>query len=212
VLPQAEARIPPDGDVLQVGGRVALSRATVVLADQPGEARGRARWVVRDVCAREPWPFEDGAFAFAVCEELAGYRDPVFVASELSRVAREGYVEIPTVEAELGADASGRWLCDVAERGLVFVRRGAAGEVRVPPRWLERLGPEERVHGLFWDGALPARERLVDDDAYAAELTVRLRRRFEPSSAEVVVAEARDVARRAVGVAGGVVGRALRNR
>jgi hypothetical protein len=74
--------------------------------------------------------------------------------------------------------------------------------VRVRSGWAERLEPEERVTGLFWQDRLPARERHVDGTALLDELAERVRRRFEPSSAEVALAEARDVGRRVAGAAG----------
>ena len=241
MLPQAAERIrtalATDAEVLQVSGaRRPLGRADVVLDDRPYEGRGEAQgperftrrsWLVRDVCGREPWPFEDGRFAFAVCDALATLRDPVGVCAELSRVARAGYVEVPTVEAELGAGArsDARWLCDpvtrpgatgAREAELVFVAKPYAAHgdprLRVPARWLERLPEGERVHGLFWTDRLPARERLADPGALLDELAERVRRRFAPSTAEVAVQEARGAARRVGGAAGTLVERALRGR
>src|SRR3712207_7495327 len=99
-------------------------------------------------------------------------RDPVGVCVELSRVARAGYVEVPAIEAEL-AGGTARWLCDVADAELVFVHKPAAlhgdPRVRVPQRWFAKLEPGERVHGLFWERRLPARERHVDADELADE-------------------------------------------
>ena len=121
-------------------------------------------------------------------------RDPVGVCFELSRVARAGYVEVPTIEAEL-AGGEARWLCDVVDAELVFVHKSVAvaadARVKVPPRWHARLTASERVHGLFWEDRLPARERIVEREELVDELAERLRRRFEPSAAEVAVAEAR---------------------
>jgi len=205
VLPQATERIlstVADGEaVLQVGPPAggAFGRSDWVLADAAYEPDGEARftrrtWVARDVCAREPWPFADRRFAFAVCTTLARYRDPVGVCSELSRVARAGYVEVPTVEAEL-AGGAGRWLCDVVDASLVFTHKPGAlhddPRVRVPARWTARLEPADRVHGIFWEQTLPARERFAAAEELAGELAERLRRRFEPSSAEVALTEAR---------------------
>ena len=208
MLPQAVERIRTvlsgDEEVLQVGGvETPFGRADWVLDALPYEERGVAEgrerfssrtWLVRDVCAREPWPFDDDRFAFAVCTTLASLRDPVGVCVELSRVARAGYVEVPTVEAEL-AGGEARWLCDVDHAELVFVHKSATvaadARTRVPPRWHARLTASERVHGLFWEDRLPARERLVETDALVEELAERLRQRFEPSAAEVAVAEAR---------------------
>ena len=209
------ASVLGDGDdVLQVGASAApFERADWVLDDLVYEPNGSARytrstWVSRDVCAREPWPFADGRFAFAVCTSLPLLRDPVGVCHELSRVARAGYVELPTIETELFA-GSARWLCDVADAELVFTFKApvavADPRVRVPARWHARLSEADRVTGLFWESSLPARERLVDDAVLADELAERLRARFEPTTAEVALTEAR----RLGGMAGSEVWRRL---
>jgi hypothetical protein len=212
VLPQAAKRIASTvaghDAVLQVGGDVGFDVATVVLTDVTPEVSGRASWIVRDVCGREPWPFADGRFTFAVCTSLAALRDPIGVCAELSRVAAAGYVEVPTIEAEL-AEGTARWLCDVADAELVFIHKDGAlhgdPRVRVPPRWHARLTPGERVHGLFWDDRLPARERLVDAETLAEDLAGRIRRRFEPTTAEVALAEARRIG----GLAGSAAARRI---
>jgi hypothetical protein len=203
MLPQAAERIHAlvgdDAPVLQVGAsHEPFPRADWVLDDRPHEPHGEARytrrtWVCRDVCGRAPWPFEDGQFAFAVCTALATLRDPVGVCAELARVARAGYVELPTVEAELAGGAA-RWLCDVVDAELVFTAKPYDRRVRVPRHKVEELDPADRVHALFWEGRLPARERLPESaDALGAELAERVRRRFEPSGAELVLTEARRV-------------------
>jgi hypothetical protein len=223
VLPQAAERIrtelAKEDEVLQVGGVAKpFGRADWVLDARPyderGVAEGRERfasrtWLVRDICAREPWPFEDDRFAFAVCTTLATMRDPIGVCAELSRVARAGYVELPAVEAELaGGDA--RWLCDVDHGELVFVHKSPAvaadPRAKVPPRWHAKLEAPERVLALFWQDRIPARERLAETADLVDELAERLRRRFEPSAAEVAVAEARV---RIGGIAGAAAARGL---
>jgi hypothetical protein len=200
-----------DARVLQVGASAEVfARADDVLDDRPHEPHGdarftRATWTTRDVCARAPWPYADGQFDFAVCLTLHRLRDPVGVCAELARVARAGYVELPVVEAEL-ADGSGRWLCDVADAGLVFTAKPPPdARVRVPRRRVSELPPEERVHALFWEDRLPARERLADDGELLAELADRIRERFEPSGAEVALSEARRVG----GLAGSAALRSL---
>jgi hypothetical protein len=201
--------LPAHAEVLQVGSPdEVFDRATTVLTDVAPEVRGRARWVVRDVCAREPWPFDDDRFDFAVCTALAFVRDPVGVCAELSRVARAGYVEVPTVEQELaGGDA--RWLCDVVDAELEFVFKSGAvhrdPRARVPQRWHGRLEEEDRIHGLLWEQRLPARERLVADARLVDDLAERLRRRFEPTSAEVALTEARRIG----GMAGSAAARGI---
>src|SRR5438105_1380962 len=126
MLPAATERIlatlGDDALVLDVGGWAApFNRATHVLDLEPHATRGllgsygpgperfsAETWVVRDMCAREPWPFADDQFDFSLCvTTLEDVRDPIWVCSELSRVSRAGYVEVPTVEAELMYDVQG---------------------------------------------------------------------------------------------------------
>lgn len=205
MLPQAADRIAStvadDAEVLHVAPEAegVFSRADWVLHHEPYEPDGGARftrrtWVARDVCAREAWPFADGRFAFAVCTTLADLRDPIGVCAELGRVARAGYVEVPTIEHELAAGTA-RWLCDLADAELVFTHKPAAlhgdPRVRVPARWSARLEASDRAQGVFWEHRLPARERRAETGALAGELAERLRARFEPSSAEVALVEAR---------------------
>lgn len=206
-----EALVEAEATVLQVGASAeAFARADHVLDDQPHEPHGDARftqatWTTRDVCGRAPWPYADRQFDFAVCVTLHRLRDPVGVCAELARVARAGYVELPVVEAELSG-GTGRWLCDVADAGLVFTAKPPLdARVRVPRRRIDDLPPEERVHALFWEDRLPARERLVDDLALNDELAERVRERFDPSGAEVALTEARRVG----GLAGAAALRSL---
>ena len=226
--------VPDDALVLDLGGWSApFNRADWVLDLMGYDARGGAgshgppwerftarTWVQRDACDRAPWPWPDDHFAFAVCvgtlEEL---RDPVWACQELTRVARAGYVEVSTVVAELVHDAPGggpwlgreehRWFCEMAGGELVFTHKTHAihhdSSLRVLPRWRERMVEEDQVRGLFWDGALPARERFLvgpERDAALEELRQALRDRFEPTTAEVRARQARDVARQGARLAG----------
>lgn len=189
-------------------------------AHGPAWERFRAgTWVQRDACDKAPWPWPDDHFAFATCVmTLAELRDPIWVCHELSRVARAGYVELATVESELVHEAPGggpwlgreehRWFCEMAGGELVFTHKPHSihhdWTLRVLPRWRERMAPEDHVQGLFWESVLPARERfLVGAERSVAleELRQRLRDRFEPSTTEVRVRQARGVARQGVNLA-----------
>ncbi|MGE4428838.1 MAG: methyltransferase domain-containing protein [Solirubrobacteraceae bacterium] len=120
MLPAATDRIlalPDEALVLDVGGWAApFNRADWVIDAMPFETRGQMgfsyggdrerfgadTWVARDVCAREPWPFPDDRFDLAMCvTTLEDLRDPVWVVQEMSRIARAGYLEVPTVLGEL---------------------------------------------------------------------------------------------------------------
>jgi methyltransferase family protein len=221
-----------DAVVLAVGGWAEpFDRADWVLDALPFETRGAATgagrgerfsartWIVRDPCDREPWPFRDAQFDFAVCVgTLERVRDPIWVCSELARVARAGYVEVPAVEAELVFDAEGegpwlghedhRWFVALQGGELVFTHKLHSihhdWSLRAQSAWRGGLGPGDRRQGLFWDGALPARERLLvgaDHAAFRAELRERLVARFAPSQAEQRVKQARDAAARGLTVA-----------
>jgi hypothetical protein len=203
-LERVERDLPADALVLDVGGWARpLSRADWVLDIEAYATRGAwghdgdpaaerftaETWVQRDLCAREPWPFADGRFDFAVCSHtLEDLRDPVWVCSELARVARAGYVEVPAPAEELTWGVHGpwvgwthhRWLCVIEDGALelvykphLLVREGS----HLPPETLSRLSPEARVSRLWWEGRLPCRERIFSDPpAFDAWLAALLRR------------------------------------
>lgn len=120
VLPDATDRIlalPDDALILDVGGWAApFNRATHVLDAMPFESRGAMgfsyggaqerfgadTWSQTDFCAREPWPYEDDQFDLVLCvTTLEDVRDPVWVCQEMSRVAKAGYLEVPSILNEL---------------------------------------------------------------------------------------------------------------
>ena len=198
MLPAAEARIPRDARVLDVGGATnPIPGADAVLDILPGAS------VRRDVCDREPWPFADGEFDFAVCSHtLEDVRDPIWVCAELQRVARAGYVEVPSrleeqswgVHGEWVGWSHHRWLVDVEDCGLVFGHKSHAVHRdgnHFPAGFHATLTHERRVQWLWWEGGFDARERIFTeiaehDEWLAAPVRAhahevrrwRLRRRF----------------------------------
>jgi hypothetical protein len=227
VLPAATERIlalSDDALILDVGAWGApFNRADWVLDVAPYETRGpmghygpdeerftRDTWVTRDICDREPWPFEDDFFDFSICvTTLEDIRDPIWVCAELSRVARAGYVEVPTLFAELIYNVEGngtwlghehhRWLVEEEDGGLVFTHKPhslhADWRVRVLPRWAATMTLEDHLLGVFWEGALPARERVVIGPYPTDELAAKVRAHFSPTRRELAVKEARERAR-----------------
>lgn len=222
MLPEGLCRVLELDDrarVLDVGGWAApLNRADWVIDLMPYETRGAlapdgvgppparftpSRWVVADICAHRPWPFEDDFFDFAVCTfTLEDVRDPIRVCEELSRVARAGYVEVPSLLDELtwmNRELSGgpwvghshhRWLCTRKDGELLFLSKfhslNARPRARVPRRWARQLSVRERVLAHFWEGSLPARELAAIDDYPFGELERVIAERFgrTPSRAE----------------------------
>jgi hypothetical protein len=186
--------------VLDVGGWGSpWERADWVIDLMPYETRGlydstdpakerfsADTWVRRDICDHEPWPFADGQFAFAVCSHtLEDLRDPIRVCAELNRVARAGYVEVPSRLEEQSWGVIGdhvgwshhRWLVEIDSGGLEFVAKPhvlhANPDFYFPPGVADHLTEEERIESLFWRDGFAYRERFFGDpaelDAYLTE-------------------------------------------
>jgi hypothetical protein len=189
-LARIESELPDDAVVLDVGGwGRPLARADWVVDLMPYETRGlygrdgdgperfgADTWVQIDVCDHDAWPFADGQFDFAVCSHtLEDVRDPLRVCSELVRVAKAGYIEVPSrLEEQSPMDGRPgvgwthhRWLVDVLDDppGLEFVfKHGVvytAPEARFPPGFHAMLSDVERVSRLWWDGSFEFRERVM---------------------------------------------------
>jgi SAM-dependent methyltransferase len=173
-------RIAPTDVVLDVGGWARpFTRADYVVDLQPYESRAisgrdggtperftRDSWIIHDVCGAEPLPFDDKAVDFVVCSHtLEDVRDPLRVCRELQRVAKRGYIEVPSriVESTVGAEGRRyagyyhhRWLVDVEANGLVF--RFKSDLIHESFRYhlsrssLKRLRAEDRISFLFWEG------------------------------------------------------------
>lgn len=190
-------RLPGDAKLLDVGGWAApLERADWVLDLLPYETRGlygtsdpaRERfsadtWIQRDICDREPWPFADDELDFVICAQtLEDIRDPVFVCSEMARVARAGYLETPSWRTELMAGVNGpwtgyshhRWLvrCDADRAAVEFLFKFHT--VNADPYRMARheLTEAEGNEWLWWEQTFTARERIVTEPA---ELDAELR-------------------------------------
>ena len=107
--------IKPGDVVLDIGGWASpFNRANYILDAQPFETRGfyrtvglpasqggdvehftKDRWVVRDICDHEPYPFADKMFDWVTCSHtLEDVRDPLWVCSEMMRIGKRGYIEV----------------------------------------------------------------------------------------------------------------------
>jgi hypothetical protein len=193
-------QVPDDALVLDVGGwETPFTRADWVIDALPYESRalhGRQgegperftaeTWVQRDICDRDPWPFDDKQFDFALCgHTLEDVRDPIWVCSELIRVARAGYIEVPSRLEEQSYGFQGpwvgwdhhRWLVDVYEDRLEFVmkrhRIHGSEANHFPRKYYWSLPKDARARGFFWDGSFRYRERMMlapdDVDPYFAD-------------------------------------------
>lgn len=116
--------------VLDVGGAGnPFSRADVVCDLTFGSSAQRSgappalREGVTYVEARvEDLPFDDSAFDFVYCTQVLEHvADPIAACRELSRVARRGFIEVPSRQSEmLHGNPSHRWLIDREGDTLIF--------------------------------------------------------------------------------------------
>ena len=131
-------------------------------------------WVQRDICHHEPWPFTDDQFDFVICSHtLEDVRDPVWVCSELARVAKADYIEVPPRLEEQSYGFQGpwvgwghhHWFTDLTDDGLEFVFKHhtihGQPAAQFPASFRAGLTPEERVLSLWWQGTFSFRERLL---------------------------------------------------
>ena len=173
------ARLRPSDVVLDVGGWARpFNRANYVMDQEPYATRGwyglpaqggerewftAERWIQRDICGREPYPFADKALDFVICSHtLEDVRDPLWVCSEMVRIARAGYLEVPSrlAESSRGVESGQvgwthhRWLIDVAGSRVTFLmkyhRIHSHWRLSLPRRFLRRLREEQKVQWLFW--------------------------------------------------------------
>jgi hypothetical protein len=186
------AQLDEAGLVLDVGGGARpFPRADYVLdlvgygergmlgwdGDRRNERFTSETWIQRDICDREPWPFADRQFDFAVCSHtLEDVRDPVWAARELQRVAAAGYIEVPALREELTYGVQGpwvgwghhRWLVLVEDQRLGFLfkhqvinRRGC----HLPPGSVDSLAADQRIQELWWEDAFTVTERFMTSPA-----------------------------------------------
>ena len=185
-------RLRPDDVVLDIGGWARpFNRADHVIDQEPWETRGyygaqlpaqggveerfrRETWIQRDICSREPFPFGDDEIDFVICSHtLEDIRDPLWVCSEMVRVAKAGYVEVPSRLAETcrGIEygqvgwSHHRWLVEIRERHVEFLMKYHAIHSRrslsFPRRFLRELGEERQVTWLFWQGSFTYGEKTL---------------------------------------------------
>ncbi len=198
-IEKIEGSLADDALVLDVGGWAKpLSRADWVIDLMPYGTRGvygdhrpelerftHDSWVERDICDREPWPFSDDQFDFVVCSHtLEDVRDPVWVCSEINRVGRAGYIEVPSrleeqawgVAGEWAGWSHHHWLIDIDDGVLRFVFKPHVLHGRLAYQISPPLGsvlePSERVVTMFWEEQFDFAEKIFFDadefDSYLA--------------------------------------------
>lgn len=218
--------LPDDALLLDVGGwAVPFPRADAVLdlgsydtrgewgyeGDRATERFTRETWTQRDICDRTPWPYEDDQFDVAICSHtLEDVRDPIWVCQELQRVAKAGYVEVPSRLEEQCYGFQGpwtgwghhHWLVEQEGDGLMFLFKHHvvhAPKNHFAPSFHPTLTEDQRVLSLWWEGELPARELILDTPALLdAHLRDFVERNGPPGDAPEPAPGPRTRARRAL--------------
>jgi hypothetical protein len=198
----------PSDIVLDIGGWARpFNRANYVLDAEPYETRGfygasrpaqggkvehftRETWIQRDICNRDPFPFADKEINFVVCSHtLEDIRDPLWVCSEMVRIGRAGYIEVPSRLAEScrGIErgqvgwSHHRWLVDVTNGSLRFLMKyhmiHSHWRFSFPRHFWHSVPEECKVSWLFWQDSFQYSEvTLHGIETIAAELEQFVRR------------------------------------
>lgn len=189
--------IKPGEKVLDIGGWACpFNRADYVLDAQPYDTRGfyrtfggqpsqggdverftRDTWIVRDICDHTPYPFIDKSFDWVICSHtLEDVRDPLWVCHEMIRIAKRGYIEVPSRQVEssrgwevgrLAGLSHHRWLIDIdgARQTIRFLmkfhRLNAHWRFSLPASHLRALDEASKVQWLFWEGSFSYNEVTI---------------------------------------------------
>jgi hypothetical protein len=142
------------------------------LQGEPNEHFSEKTWIRRDLCDREPWPFKDKSIDFCLCVGiLEQLRDPIWVCSEMVRVAKLGYIEVTSrlAESSRGREpgvpvgyAANRWLVDVEPPTITFTTKGGLiyGDdgLSFSESFGDRIPQGRNVTGFFWENEFLCRE------------------------------------------------------
>lgn len=193
---EVRALIRPGERVLDIGGgEEVFPRANVVFDIVPYESRrpgplaaepeqfSAKSWFVGDICSPEIWDqFGDKELDFALCSHtLEDIRDPIFVCRQLNRVAKRGYIEVPSRLRECTRESASvrlagwshhRWLVDFLDGYLVFTAKGPwVNDFDYPgPRRLRCLEDYNlQFLGLEWEGSFGYYENMAKGPVIESE-------------------------------------------
>lgn len=177
--------------VLDIGGwHAPLNRADYMIDIMPYKTRNRAGAFLTDVWAKEhfsektyiqtdicetPWPFKDKQFDFAICSHtLEDIRDPIGVCKEINRVAKAGYIEVPSriAESTRGVERPfycgyyhHRWLCEVENTNISFMFKPAMihayRKFHFRKSLLKKVNPRYDFVGFFWSENFGFKEKII---------------------------------------------------
>jgi hypothetical protein len=196
----------PASAVLDIGGwGHPFNRANYVLDCEPYETRGHynrtfarnnpippiggtteffdhSTWNQRDICEKTPFPFRDKEIDFVVCSHtLEDIRDPLWVCAEMIRVAKAGYIEVPSriwetcrgLEPGIAGLSHHRWLIEIEGNEIQFLpklHRVHNWRYSLPKKVRKNLSEEQSVQWLFWEDSFTYREIVLHGVEQTKEL------------------------------------------
>jgi len=172
--------------VLDIGGWAQpFNRADYVLDVLPYETRGffghqgpaterfsKETWIRHDFSPSKPLPFHDKEIDYVVCSHtLEDIRDPIYLCSEINRIGKRGYIEVPSrvIESVIGLEGEAyagychhRWLVEIEDNEVSFRFKShllhESWKYHLPKVFAQRLTEEEKVSYLFWENSFSYRE------------------------------------------------------
>lgn len=152
--------VGPDDLVLDVGsGDKPHWRADVLVDRHPGAAHGGQRSGRAAARVSRPlfdadaaaMPFADGAFDYVVCSHVLEHvADPAAVVTEMTRVGRAGYIEVPeAASAKILDFPSHLWWCRSDGATLRFTAKTAPAFDAEIAGFVARAGLERRLARLL---------------------------------------------------------------
>jgi Methyltransferase domain len=201
------SRLQPADVVLDIGGWAhPFNRANYVMDQEPYETRGYynrtfaknhplpplggtveyftpSTWIQRDICAHQPYPFADKQIDFVVCSHtLEDIRDPLWVCAEMIRIAKRGYIEVPSriwetcrgFERGIVGLSHHRWLIDMDGDEISFTMKfhSIHGHWRrsLPGKFAKNLPEDKAFTWMFWEDSFSFREVTIHGDAHITSL------------------------------------------
>jgi hypothetical protein len=163
----------------------------------------RDTWVQRDICDHTPWPFQDKQFDFAICSgTLEDIRDPLWVCSELVRVAKRGYIEVPSREWECSRGieypnqagmSHHRWLVEIEGDEISFLQKyhaiNAHWRFSFPRSFGRALTTERAMQCFFWEGSFRWKEASISGTGNTEKVLAEYVQRVHPYPAWQLAAD-----------------------
>jgi hypothetical protein len=218
--------------VVDIGGWAKpFNRANYVIDFQPYETRGKYgfvgdrrerftkdTWIARDICDRAPFPFKDKEVDYAICSQvLEDIRDPIWVCAEINRIAKRGYIEVPSKIAELSLGIGSprwvgyqhhRWIVEIADNKISFIFKPhflhTCWKYHFPYHYGRRLVREGGADQyLFWENSFEFEEKIMLFDKLQREIEgiikaekVYMNYRYRMEAAKELIKRLRDKLRK----------------